>query len=754
VASNRQQQGRRLYTHVARELKTATEGWQAWVAEAWFVVLLIALGALLALLVWCVGWGRRTRRGAVATWLLSYAWMALVIGWLGLTLFVLAHPEEWRSHTDGGALTVRDGDRSLRKVIWERPLLLDTQANRRPSVLAVASTPRGRMVVFSRQWLTEDNADLYVMFSNGAAWSDPVALDAVNSDADEKSPALSKDGKVLLFQSNRPGGLGGSDLYVAWWDGEKWTAPRNLGSSVNSKFDECDPGLSADERTLYFASDRGGKGGDLDIYRADGVDLQPPAAATQPTQPAPSRAVSRERTDPVRVDALSSPSIDRSPTFTRHGDFVYFSSDRPGGLGGMDVYRARVVGGAIGRCDSAGPLVNSPEDDLAPAPACHGFELLVTSDRVFNQRRPLLLYSQVSWEVTPAVDWAALQWIERAKWWLLALLLGLLLLAGVLVWYFKRGQYGRLGRLAKCVMLSMILHAGLLVLLSLWMIGQAIRERGTGPMEVAVDANALASERLAQDIRECVTEMPNTRDMVYIPSDVPAQDLPDYEPVNPTARRIVESDFVIERVDVPTDVKRVEIAEQIQLPKPKPVVRQRPSLRFEPTDLELEEAPREAKEARKAAEPVEVGIAPVQTTEQLSTSAEAVRPASGGPERISRERARSSRRSSRPTPATSAPASVLASTTSTSGRWPRPSNISEPCTKAIPRTPIRRTSTPRPSLPSAAATPERRCSRRSLPSTAVSSPRSTAWRFSTSGRASGRRPRRCSIASGSSVRPS
>jgi prenyltransferase beta subunit len=614
--------GTRLYTQVARELVTVTEGWRATLAGQWLLGLEVAAAVLIVLLVWITAHGRKSRTGARVGWAAAYVWAVLVIVWLALAHHVLAHPERWRRHTDGGALTVRDGDPSLRRVVSETPLLLDTQVNTRPNILSVATTAHGRMMVFSRQLPTETDANLHMMTFDGAEWSEPVALDVLNTESDEKSPALSADGTVLLFQSDRPGGRGGSDLYVAHWDGKAWAPPLNLGEAVNGPAEDCDPAPAPDGR-LYFASDRGGETGKLDIFCIEGVNLKPAGPAGEPGGPAPSEA--------VRVEVLSSPASDRSPTFTRHGDYVYLQSDRGGGAGGMDLWRSRILAGAIQPPEHLRERANSPDHDLAPAPACNGIELLMTSDRVFSQRRSYLLYSQVSWEVSSVEDWEAFRWLERSKWWLLALLVGLLILAGLLVWYFKRGRYSPLGQYARCLVVSLLFHGALLVLLSLWMIGQELHKRTEGPMEVAVDARALASERLAQEIRESVNEMPNTDRLVYVRSDVPYQELPDYEPVNPTATTIVESDFVIERADVHAEIDRVEIAERIQLPKPKPATDEKPALRLKPVDLALEEGPPKADRGRETPGPVEVAVAPVETADQVSQTAGAVQPSDGSP---------------------------------------------------------------------------------------------------------------------------
>lgn len=102
--------------------------------------------------------------------------------------------------------------------------------------------------------------DLWESRQSHGTWSQPapVPFDSPENDFD---PFVASDG--VYFFSNRPGGLGGDDLYVAPFDSAtgRYGPARNLGPSVNSKGDEWAPTLSADGATLLFASDgRGGLG--------------------------------------------------------------------------------------------------------------------------------------------------------------------------------------------------------------------------------------------------------------------------------------------------------------------------------------------------------------------------------------------------------------------------------------------------------------------------------------------------------------
>jgi hypothetical protein len=90
------------------------------------------------------------------------------------------------------------------------------------------------------------------------------------SAGDDKCPFI--QGNRLVFTSNRPGGYGGYDLYYSQWSGDRWAAPVNFGPAVNSAYDEYRPILTDDmsftNQLLIFSSNRpGGKGG-FDLYLA------------------------------------------------------------------------------------------------------------------------------------------------------------------------------------------------------------------------------------------------------------------------------------------------------------------------------------------------------------------------------------------------------------------------------------------------------------------------------------------------------
>ena len=97
----------------------------------------------------------------------------------------------------------------------------------------------------------------------------PVA-ELNHSTANESEPTVRADGREMFFWSNRPGGMGTADIWVATRRGvhEPWSAPQSLGAPVNTQFGELTPGLSWDGRTLLFSgtATRGGSLGFQDFW--------------------------------------------------------------------------------------------------------------------------------------------------------------------------------------------------------------------------------------------------------------------------------------------------------------------------------------------------------------------------------------------------------------------------------------------------------------------------------------------------------
>lgn len=108
----------------------------------------------------------------------------------------------------------------------------------------------------------------YVIDEGEAAWTTAEVVPGVNSAADDARPNVRFDGKEIVFDSTRPGGLGGPDIWSASRDStnDGWNTPENLGPNVNSSSGESRASLSRDGKTLVFGSNRAGSEGNSDIY--------------------------------------------------------------------------------------------------------------------------------------------------------------------------------------------------------------------------------------------------------------------------------------------------------------------------------------------------------------------------------------------------------------------------------------------------------------------------------------------------------
>lgn len=102
-----------------------------------------------------------------------------------------------------------------------------------------------------------NNYDLYFSEYKDGEWTEPKSLGSnINrKDSWESQPSLSSDGNLLFFASDRPGSIGGSDIWYSERNSDgSWRKPTNLGPVINTVYDERSPFLHTDSKTLYFSS--------------------------------------------------------------------------------------------------------------------------------------------------------------------------------------------------------------------------------------------------------------------------------------------------------------------------------------------------------------------------------------------------------------------------------------------------------------------------------------------------------------------
>ena len=191
-----------------------------------------------------------------------------------------------------------------------------------------AFTKDGSTVVFARgnTGKSKDpspDVDLYMSKKTGNAWSEPERLSISDSIAWDGSPSFSADERTLYFSSNRRGGKGGVDLYRVPIDNSgRFGRPINLGSTINTPGDELFPYVSANGK-LYFSSDGHPSIGGLDLF------------------------VASRNENEIVVEHLGVPINSIGDDFAiSFSDSTqgYISSNRPGGKGDDDIYFFKSTG--------------------------------------------------------------------------------------------------------------------------------------------------------------------------------------------------------------------------------------------------------------------------------------------------------------------------------------------------------------------------------------------------------------------------
>ena len=500
-------------------------------------------------------------------------------------------------YVDGVAVR-QDADwAQLRDIVWETPSPISFDLNKSEDFYDPTLTADNLSLVFVKGRPGE-GADLWTMDWNGTAWTNPRPVDELNTASSEIGPALTPDGKLLYFVSDREGGLGGFDIWVSprGSDGA-WGDPVNLGENINSTFHEYDPAFHDFSGQLYYSSNRpkraltekekdAWKGTLRELRFEEDYDLFSARFA-----PAGEKVSTTPDFDPAeRVHALNTTSNEGQTSLSARGDFLYFSSDRKGGEGGYDVYRSRVYEGEILPPENLGIPVNSVFDDMDPALTMEGHRLLFSSDRMSDLARPsgvrhFGIFRTVAREVAPMrldEDSAGGFWhfLDSMKWWLLLLLASIAALYYLLRKWAKAKEMGEVGLRARCMIGSVIFHVVLALLFSLKeLVQEVIEMKEATIMEANLDVDALAMEKEALDIREETTELPEVQESKEVeivrqyvePVEVPteAAEAPSTQPI--------ENSFVVEnqaavRMEVPTPLNPVELpAEALSKPETQPL---------------------------------------------------------------------------------------------------------------------------------------------------------------------------------------
>jgi len=205
---------------------------------------------------------------------------------------------------------------------WSEPKPISNLINTENSEVATSLSPDGQELFIYQN--KDGNGDLFHSYLLGDDWSEPEKLSGnVNGTSWESHSSVSADGQLLYFVSDREGGYGGKDIYrCKKLPNGNWAEAENLGTEVNTKYDEITPFLHPNGRILFFSSNGHQTIGGLDIFFSEIDDKG-------------------ECGQPVNVGyPINSTADDSYYSLNSEGKRAYYSSLTNLGLGASDIYKA------------------------------------------------------------------------------------------------------------------------------------------------------------------------------------------------------------------------------------------------------------------------------------------------------------------------------------------------------------------------------------------------------------------------------
>lgn len=204
-------------------------------------------------------------------------------------------------------------------------------------------------------------------------WSAPINLGpTVNSAFNDLAPAISKDGLSLYFTSSRAGGLGGDDIYLSQRDSsdDPWSPPVNLGPVINTSFNERDPAFSRDGHLMFFVTDRPGGFGNLDIWVSRRVHTHNDFVWETPKN---------------LGAGVNSATLDSGPSYFANEEVgtpqLYFGSNRPGGPIFNVYVSEQSADGSFGPAFLIPELGSAFGAQIIPSIGHDGLEIFLNSNR-------------------------------------------------------------------------------------------------------------------------------------------------------------------------------------------------------------------------------------------------------------------------------------------------------------------------------------------------------------------------------------
>lgn len=226
--------------------------------------------------------------------------------------------------------------------------------NTRTHDFAPSLAPDGSFMVFNSRRHGQKYQDIYISHYKNGSWTNPEPMREINSPYNDETPFVSLNGTLIIFASDRDGSremprdsMGqvriSFDLYWSRKVNDMWTRPVQVAGQLNTVFHERAPALSPDGKTIYFTRWPFGESSESVIMKSELTSYGFGAAEPLP--------------EPFNKGT-------RDMALIHADDGFYFSSSRDGGYGGYDIYFVSYKNGVFGKAINLGPLVNSASNEV------------------------------------------------------------------------------------------------------------------------------------------------------------------------------------------------------------------------------------------------------------------------------------------------------------------------------------------------------------------------------------------------------
>jgi outer membrane protein OmpA-like peptidoglycan-associated protein/Tol biopolymer transport system component len=221
----------------------------------------------------------------------------------------------------------------------------------------------------------------------------------VNTPFHDYSPIISSDGSTLIFTSNRSDDEKAiqakqnfEDIFITRKTGKEWEPPKKISPNLNQKYNDAAASLSPDGKTLLLYYEEGA--GDIYFSKFEEGDWTKPS--------------------PLNKNVNTSSYWETSASISGDGKKLYFASNRPGGIGELDLYVSDLnAQGEWGKATNLGPLINTPENEDAPSIHPDGVTLYFSSDGHPNLGNSDIFISEFKggkWQKPENLGWPINTW--------------------------------------------------------------------------------------------------------------------------------------------------------------------------------------------------------------------------------------------------------------------------------------------------------------------------------------------------------